>query len=53
MHDQLLGGMAVALWTSLGGSVLHVWLRLNYQILAGGTVTLVADLVGRGEGHVV
>ncbi|MEN2976304.1 MotA/TolQ/ExbB proton channel family protein [Tistrella bauzanensis] len=53
MVAQLLDGMAVALWTTLVGSVLHIWLRLNYQILAGGTVTLVADLVARGEGHAV
>ncbi|KYO53813.1 MotA/TolQ/ExbB proton channel family protein [Tistrella mobilis] len=53
MVAQLLDGMAIALWTTLVGSILHIWLRLNYQILAGGTVTLVADLVARGEGDAV
>lgn len=49
MVGQLVKGMSVALWTTLVGSILHVWLRLNYQILAGGTVVLVSDLIEVGE----
>lgn len=49
MVGQLVKGMSVALWTTLVGSILHVWLRLNYQILASGTVVLVSDLMEVGE----
>ncbi|MFK7997169.1 MAG: MotA/TolQ/ExbB proton channel family protein [Granulosicoccus sp.] len=40
MVSVLIQGMSTALYTTLIGSVLNVWLTANYQILAGGTVRL-------------
>jgi hypothetical protein len=49
MVATLIEGMAVALNTTLIGSVLNIWLGINYQLLATGTVNLVAAIVARGE----
>lgn len=42
MVSVLIQGMSTALYTTLIGSVLNVWLTANYQILAGGTVQLMS-----------
>ena len=52
MVSTLIGGMSVALYTTLVGAILNVWLMLNYRLLEGGTVRLLAALVERGERHV-
>lgn len=49
MVAELIHGMSVALYTTLVGSVLHLWLKVNGLILSGGAVRLVDRLVGRGE----
>ena len=51
MVTNLIAGMSTALYTTLVGSVLNVWLTVNYQILAGGTVKLIAGLMEFGEEH--
>jgi MotA/TolQ/ExbB proton channel family len=52
MVSTLIGGMSVALYTTLVGAILNVWLMVNYRLLESGTVRLLAALVERGEGHV-
>lgn len=49
MVSQLLTGMAVALYTTLAGATLNLWLTINHRLLAGSTARLVANLVERGE----
>ena len=49
MVSQLLAGMAVALYTTLAGATLNLWLMINHRLLAGATARLVASLVERGE----
>lgn len=49
MVTNLIAGMSVALYTTLVGAVLNVWLMLNYQVLATGTVNLVTATVELGE----
>ena len=49
MVSTLIKGMAVALYTTLVGSVLHVWLLVNYQLLATGTVNLANAIIERAE----
>jgi hypothetical protein len=44
MVSMLIKGMSTALYTTLIGSILNVWLMANYQILAGGTVQLIGSL---------
>lgn len=51
MVSTLIVGMSVALYTTLIGSVLNIWLMVNYHILAGGTVNLLTTLVDLGERH--
>jgi hypothetical protein len=53
MISKLISGMSVALYTTLVGAILNVWLMANYHLLATGTVNLVAAIVERGErdGH--
>jgi hypothetical protein len=41
--------MSTALYTTLVGSVLNVWLMVNYHLLAGGTVKLITGLLEFGE----
>ena len=52
MVSGLIEGMGIALYTTLVGSVLSLWLGVNYQILAGGTVKLISAIVEYGERHV-
>lgn len=51
MVATLIQGMSVALYTTLLGAVLNVWLNVNYRILATGTVNLYSEIVAFGEGH--
>ena len=51
MVSTLIRGMSTALYTTLVGSVLNVWLMANHQILAGGTVKLITALVELAEVH--
>ena len=47
--SALIGGMSVALFTTLVGAILNVWLMLNYRLLESGTVRLLTAIVERGE----
>ena len=49
MVSTLIQGMSVALYTTLVGSVLHVWLTMCYQVLATGTVNLVNAIIESSE----
>ena len=49
MVSGLIHGMSVALYTTLVGAVLHLWLKVNYLVLVGGVVQLLDRLVARGE----
>ena len=49
MISTLIAGMSTALYTTLVGSVLNVWLMANYHLLAGGTVKLISGLLEFGE----
>ncbi|MYB34706.1 MAG: MotA/TolQ/ExbB proton channel family protein [Gammaproteobacteria bacterium] len=45
MISTLIQGMSVALYTTLVGAILHVWLIMCYQMLAVGTVNLVNAII--------
>jgi hypothetical protein len=49
MVSTLLFGMAIALYKTLVGSVLNIWLMANYRLLEAGTVHLVTGIIERGE----
>lgn len=49
MISNLISGMSIALYTTLVGALLNIWLMVNYQLLASGTVRLVSAIVERGE----
>ena len=51
MVTQLIEGMSVALYTTLVGSILSVWLGLIYQMLATGTSNLVAKIIELAESN--
>ncbi len=51
MVSTLITGMSVALYTTLVGAVLNVWLMVNYRLLEGGTVSFYTKLVAIGERH--
>jgi biopolymer transport protein ExbB/TolQ len=51
MVSTLIQGMSTALYTTLVGAILNVWLMINYQLLASGTVKLITALVEFGESH--
>jgi hypothetical protein len=51
MVSTLIGGMSVALYTTLVGSLLNVWLTVNVRLLEGGTVKLLTATVELGERH--
>jgi len=51
MVSGLIGGMSVALYTTLVGAILNVWLMVNYRLLESGTVRLLAAVVDLGERH--
>ncbi len=45
MVSTLVSGMAVALYTTLVGAVLYVWLTIGYRILTTGTVHLITATI--------
>jgi hypothetical protein len=49
MIASMITGMSVALYTTLVGAVLNLWLMANYRLLESGTVRLVTAIVERGE----
>jgi MotA/TolQ/ExbB proton channel family len=49
MIASMITGMSVALYTTLVGAVLNLWLMANYRLLESGTVRLVTTIVERGE----
>lgn len=51
MVSTLISGMSTALYTTLVGAILNVWLMANHQLLAGGTVKLIAAVVELAEDH--
>ena len=52
MVSTLISGMSVALYTTLVGSLLHIWLMVNVRLLEGGTVKLLTATIELGERHV-
>ena len=51
MVSTLIGGMSVALSTTLVGAVLNIWLMVNYRLLESGTLRLLTTIVELGERH--
>jgi MotA/TolQ/ExbB proton channel family len=53
MISKLILGMSVALYTTLVGAVLNIWLMVCYHVLVSGTMRLVTAIIERGEldGH--
>ena len=51
MISTLIAGMAIALYTTLVGSLLQLWLMVNVRLLEGGTVKLLTATVELGERH--
>ena len=51
MVSTMIEGMSTALFTTLVGSVLNLWLMVNYRLLYGGTVKLISALIELGEDH--
>ena len=52
MVSRLIEGMSIALYTTLVGAVLHVWLMVNHRTLATGTIHLFNAIVELGERRV-
>lgn len=51
MVSTLIAGMSTALYTTLVGAVLNMWLMANHQLLATGTVKLITTLLEATESH--
>jgi len=49
MVSALISGMSVAMYTTLVGAVLYVWLNLSHRILVTGTVDLIDATLELGE----
>lgn len=49
MITRLISGMSIALYTTLVGAVLHIWLIINHRFLATGTVNLFTAIIELGE----
>ena len=49
MVSGLIEGMGIALYTTLVGAVLHVWLIVNHRMLATGALHLYNAIVELGE----
>jgi len=47
MISTLISGMSVALYTTLAGALLGLWLTINYWILLTGTATLYSEILTR------
>lgn len=52
MVATLLKGMSIALYTTLLGSVFHLWLLVNYRMLSTGAMHLFNAIVDFGEQRV-
>ena len=52
MVAKLIQGMSIALYTPLVGAVLYLWLIVNQQMLASGTVNLINTIIELGEARV-
>ncbi len=48
MVSSLVAGLGVALYTTLVGAVLNLWLMTNYRLLEGGATRLLGRLLERG-----
>ena len=53
MVSSLIDGMGIALYTTLVGAVLHIWLIVNHRMLATGTLHLYNAIVELGERRAV
>lgn len=51
MVSELIRGMSVALYTTLVGSVLNLWLNVNFRVLTYGAVRLTTELIALGEAN--
>jgi biopolymer transport protein ExbB/TolQ len=51
MVATLVEGMGIALYTTLVGAVLNIWLTANCHLLSGGLVKLLTRTVEAGERH--
>jgi hypothetical protein len=49
MVSNLLKGMAIALHTTLVGTLLHIWLSLNCRLVEAGSVHFLTKLIERAE----
>lgn len=49
MVSKLIAGMSIALYTTLLGAILNLWLTVNNRILTTGTVNLLGAIVELGE----
>ncbi len=49
MVATLISGMSVALYTTLVGAVLYVWLTVNHRILTSGSINLIGAIIELGE----
>lgn len=49
MVSTLLLGMAIALYKTLVGSILNLWLTMNLRLLESGSVHLVTGVIDQGE----
>ena len=49
MVATLINGMSVALYTTLVGAVLYVWLTVNHRLLTSGSVSLIGAIIELGE----
>jgi len=49
MVTGLISGMSTALYTTLVGAVLNLWLMANYQVLAHGTVRLLSRMADMSQ----
>lgn len=49
MVATLINGMSVALYTTLVGAVLYVWLTINHRILTSGSISLIGAIIELGE----
>jgi hypothetical protein len=52
MVAKLIQGMSIALYTTLVGAVLYLWLIVNHRMLASGTVNLINTIIEMGEARV-
>lgn len=52
MVSTLIQGMSIALYTTLLGAVLHVWLMVTYRMLATASITLYDSIIDLGEQRV-